>query len=448
MQIDATQLIVIAAWYLIPLSILFFAGIMFRARSFIGLAAGAYTFNYLLRVMAVLFNETAGIFAPKVQWRYGIGIYEEYVLTGNYAGLILEPFGAQVLWNLPVWAFTDATRPSLLFSNAGASALAASLAAIMVRSVTSKRIAIAVMLIFSMYLGAFNFAMFGLRDPLLALASGVLACTVLRIGLGEFKAPEALAGITGAGFSLWLRPEQFFIVLFVLGLPITAYYLNLFRKRGDRRRNFARAVFLSIPLLAAAGGMVLVATLVAGKNVGVTTLNPVQIAEDNAEDRFNRHLNSDFGSGSNIVDAQTYQNMPVFVRIPVQIIGLVVLPFPWQIRGAEQMLAFADSLFLIALIIASVQFIRKRQSIDQGRWVIISLLSTFAIGIAGMGFVVSNAGNGFRMRTAVAPFLMLAAGVSIGSRSSRSRSRYPYIEHADDVDSEDVDYSPIEHAAT
>jgi hypothetical protein len=194
--------------------------------------------------------------------------------------------------------------------------------------------------------------------------------------------------------------------------------------------------------------MVLVATLVAGKNVGVTTLNPVQIAEDNAEDRFNRHLNSDFGSGSNIVDAQTYQNMPVFVRIPVQIIGLVVLPFPWQIRGAEQMLAFADSLFLIALIIASVQFIRKRQSIDQGRWVIISLLSTFAIGIAGMGFVVSNAGNGFRMRTAVAPFLMLAAGVSIGSRSSRSRSRYPYIEHADDVDSEDVDYSPIEHAAT
>ncbi|KAA1259026.1 hypothetical protein LF1_15510 [Rubripirellula obstinata] len=456
MQIDAMQLIVIVAWYMIPLSILFFSGVVFRAKSFIGLAAGAFTFNYLLRVIAILFNETAGIFAPKVQWRYGIGIYEDYVLTGNYLGLIFEPFGAQVLWNLPVWAFTDATRPSLLFSNAGASALAASLAAIMVRSVTSRRIAIAVMVIFSMYLGAFNFAMFGLRDPLLALASGTLGCAVLRIGLGQFRTPEILAGIAGAGFSLWLRPEQFFIVLFVLGLPLAAYYVNLFRGPGNKRRNFGIAFFLTVPLIAVGVGMILVATLVAGKNIGTKTLNPVQIADENAEDRFNRHVGSDYGSGSNIVDVQTYQNMPVFVRVPVQVIGLVVLPFPWQIRGPEQLLAFVDSVFLIVLLIASLRFVRARHSIDQGRWVVIALLATFAIGIVGMGFVISNAGNGFRMRMAVVPFLMLAAGVAIGSKTNYRRRRFPYVElYRDDYDDADetgdddrVDYSEAESTAT
>lgn len=440
MQIDAAVLIVIVAWYLMPVTILFAGGMLFRARPFIGFAAAAFTVNYLVRVVAILVNETFGIFAPKVQWRYGIGIYEQYVLSGDYFGLLLEPFGGQVLWNLPVWAFTDANRPSLLLSNAAAGALAPSLAGLMVRSVTSRRIAVVIIIIFSMYLGALNFAMFGLRDPLLALASAVLGGTMVRIGFGKFGIPEVFAGITSAGASLWLRPEQFFIVLFVFGLPVAAYYLGLFRRRKNRRRNFALAMFLLIPLTAVAGSMVLLATMVAGKNVGTNTVNPVEIAEENAEDRFNRHLDSDFGSGSNIVDAQTYQNMPVSIRIPVQIVGLVILPFPWQIRGAEQVLAFVDSLFLIGLIVMSVRFIRRRNSIDQGRWVVIALLATFAIGIAGMGFVVSNAGNGFRMRVAVAPFLMFGAGIAMGSEIRRKRHRHFVVKERGD--------EPTDHLVT
>lgn len=447
MQIDATVLIVIVAWYFMPLTILFAAGALFRSRTFIGFAAAVFTINYMVRVAAILTNETFGIFAPKVQWRYGIGIYEKYVLSGDYSGLLLEPFGAQVLWNLPVWAFTDASRPSLLLSNAAAGALAASLAGLMVRSVTSRRIAIAIIVIFSMYLGALNFAMFGLRDPLLALASTVLGGTMLRIGFGKFGVPEILSGLISAGASLWLRPEQFFIVLFVFGLPVVTYYLGLFRRKTNRRRNFALAMFTLIPLTVLAGSMVLLATMVAGRNVGMSTVNPVQIAEENAEDRFSRHIDSDFGAGSNIVDVQTYQNMPVYVRIPVQIVGLVILPFPWQIRGAEQILAFGDSLFLIGLILVSLRFVRRRDSIDQGRWVVLALLATFAIGIAGMGFVVSNAGNGFRMRVAVAPFLMLGAGIAIGSRSSRKRHRYSIARDSD----EDLDHysdTPLQDDST
>ena len=423
MEVDSTLLMAVLFWFLAPLAILAAAGVLFRAKSFLGMACGAFVVNYLVRTIAIFINETNHFFAPKVQWRYGIGIYEKYMLTGDYVGLLFEPFGAQVLWNLPVWAFADADRSSLLLSNAAAGALAGSLAGLMVRSITSQRVAITVMVLFSLYLGAFNFSLFGLRDPLLALANAVVACVVLRFGFGQRGIQELFAGALGLGVGLWLRPEQFFIVVFILGLPVAAYYLGLFRRRRQRQRNLMTAILLWFPLLGICLAAVLAATLVAGKNIGTNTFNPVQIAEENAEDRFSRHLDSEFGAGSNIVDHQTYQNMPTYIRIPVQITGLILLPFPWQIKNAEQLLAFADSLFLIGLLFLSFRFILKRSSIESGRWVVIALLATFLIGICGMGFVVSNAGNGFRMRISVVPFLMVAAGLALGARPWR-RQRY------------------------
>ncbi len=74
-------------------------------------------------------------------------------------------------------------------------------------------------------------------------------------------------------------------------------------------------------------------------NIGATTIDPMEVADERAEERFMRHTDSDFGSGSHIIDVNAYASIPVYARIPIQVLGLIVLPFSWMINGPDKALA-------------------------------------------------------------------------------------------------------------
>lgn len=424
MQVDLTLILVITYWFVLSLTILGALSIVFTSRSFMALACGLFVVNFLGRVLAIGINESIGLFEPKYMGELSIDLFNRFVLKKDYLGLIGEEFGAQVFWNLPVWSFTDATRATLLMSNAAAGALIPSIAGLIIRPATNRKTALATAILFSLYLGGFNFSMFGLRDPLLMLANTLIAAPILNMGLGRRGRAEIATLVVGIATSMWLRPEQFFIIAFVVCLPFIAYYLMLFLKRKNRRRGFAAGVMLAFPVIGVGLGCVFLATYVAGSNIGAQTINPLEIAGDRAEERFARHSEADFGGGSHIVDSQTYINMPVYIRVPVQIVGLVVLPYPWMINDSQKVMAFVDSLFLMGLIWLALGFAARPWLMNRERWTTLALLSCFAIGIAGMGFVVSNAGNGFRMRASVVPFLAVAAGAAVGLRSQYGRYSY------------------------
>ncbi len=421
MEISTTSLLILGYWLLFGIAVLLCIGATFSVRVFLSFAIGLFLFNFLARVLCIGINETVGIFAPKIMSDFAIRKYYQYIPTGDFLGLFQEPFGAQVYANLTIWAFTEPSLYTLSVCNAAAGALAGPIAGLMIQSVTSRRTAVVTAILFSFYLGMFNFSIFCLRDPLLVLANTLIACVIVRMGFGSKRIRDYLFGAIGVYFSLWLRPEQFYIILFVLGLPFFAYYVQLFFDQTNRKRSFAIAVFLSIPVCAIGFASLLAATYVGSSNIGHATINPLEVAGERAEERFSRHTDSDFGSGSHIIAVKDYGNIPIYIRVPIQVIGLVVLPFPWQIDNTEKLLAFVDSLSLIYMIWIAIRYSWNRGLEPSHQWIVIALLATFAISVLGMGVMISNAGNGFRMRISLVPFLILAASLARTEKSIARR---------------------------
>ncbi len=80
---------------------------------------------------------------------------------------------------------------------------------------------------------------------------------------------------------------------------------------------------------------------------------------------------------------------------------------------------------LLRMIWIAIRYAICKRNEASHQWVVIALMATFLIGILGMGVVVSNAGNGFRMRISIVPFLILAAALAWNQRSVLME-RFPY----------------------
>lgn len=421
MQFDVNLLMVVLYWVLFGLSLVLLSGVIFQSHLMAKVASFTFSINFGLRFFLACLNETFLVFEPKVMGELSLKMFESFILDGeNYIGLLKEPFGSQIFLNLPIWGTLGPSRESLLISNVAIGSLVGPIAALMLRQPCGRRGAFAALVLFSLYPCGINFSIFGLRDPVLFLANTVLACGMVRFSLQTRRWWDVLAFGLAAWFSLWLRPEQFFIVSFILILPLVGFYRSMFRQKRNRRRAVLNGLILSLPLVLVGGIAVVAGTYVAAKNIGMNTLNPVQIADENAEDRFSRASDASFGGGTHILETDDYANTPVYLRVPLQILGMVVLPLPWLLKGLPQLFALLDSLLLIYLILVATKFYRRRRrSLTAQSTVVLYLLSTFAIGICGMGFVVSNAGNGFRMRLSLVPFVLAASAVTIGYRNRR-----------------------------
>lgn len=382
-----------------------------------------------LRLALIAVNESLGIFAPKFQGELSLQLFSFEILQNqDILGTLAHPFAGQIAWNLPAWTLFGPSRMALLTSNAAAGALVGPTVAVLVCSAIGVRSAAQLAVLLSVSLSCINFSIFGLRDPLIMLAAGVVAAAIVRCFIHGGTRSNILTLFGSSACVIWLRPELAYVILCVLLLPIGNRYLNVLQRAANSQRYMRLTLALTVPIVLVTGVAAVVALKVAASSIGASSSNPMHIAGEEADRRFARHSGGSFGGGSHLAGGATYQNLPVHIRVPIQVVGLVVLPFPWQVRSPARLFAFMDSAILLAMMAATMWCLfskRKRKLIPENVWrVSFWLLCLFGIGILGMGLIVSNAGNGFRMRLAVLPFLYVATAVILPYLRQTSHEMY------------------------
>lgn len=396
-------------------------------------AVFTFVAGFGLRLALIAVNESLGIFAPKFQGDLSLGLFNfEILQKQDILGTLWHPFAGQVVWNLPAWTLFGPSRMALLTSNAAAGALVGPTVAVLVCSAIGVRSSAQLAVLLSVSLSCINFSIFGLRDPLIMLAAAILAASIVRCFIHGGTRANIITLLGSSACIIWLRPELAYVILCVLLLPIGDKYLNAVEKAANSQRYMRLTIALTIPIVLVTGVAAVVALKVAASNINAASANPMHIAGEESDRRFARHSGGPFGGGSHLAGGATYSNLPVHIRVPIQVVGLVVLPFPWQVRSPARLFAFMDSIMLLGMIAATMWCLfskRKRQIIPHKAWrVSFWLLCLFAIGILGMGLIVSNAGNGFRMRIAVLPFLYVATGVILPYL--RQKSAQPYTAYS------------------
>lgn len=406
-------LLLIAMWTALGAAALLVVAQLFGGRNVLAVSMGVFVAGFFARVVVIMLNEEFQFIEAKLAGDYSIGLYQHYILNGHgWRGLMGEQFAAQVLLNLPAWLLFGASRTSLLLSNGVVGAVAAPLAALLLYRDFGAVAARRALITLSLYPGGFNFSVFGLRDPLIFVAMIVMVAGGARIWRDRYTLLNLFLVAAGGLLTLWLRPELAYVVLVFSLIPLISFYADLVRGAAHSRKLFSSLLLITMPMVLIGIGAIMIGTGVAAQNIGAKTINPVEIANQDAVDRFERH-ESRLGGGSHMVDSTTYVSLPWYFRVPIQTVGLVLLPFPWQVTTATRLLAFGDSLFLISLIMFALVngwFADPLRSTGLGR-LSFALLFVFFIAVLGMGFVVSNSGNGFRMRLAVTPLIFVAACV-------------------------------------
>ena len=397
-------------------------------RRVFSLAVAVFIIGFIARVTMIMLNEEFGFIVEKLAGNRSIWLYQHFILQrGDWGSLLGEEFALQVLVNIPAWMIFGASRLSLLFSNAAIGALAAPLAALLVNRDFKYSGSVRTLILLSLYPAGFNFSCFGLRDPLIFLGMIALCAGAIRVWANKVTIVDIGLMCCGALSVLSLRPELAYVVLLVFLMPLTSKYLDLLMASKGNKRNFSSAVLLTLPVLLIGIGAVLAGTRVAGSNIGVDTFNPADIAGDSAEDRFARHA-SEMGGNSHMMSAAMYQKLPWYLRVPIQTAGLIMLPFPWQVRNASLLMAFMDSIYVIGLglfVLANAWYCDPFKKKGVGRLTMFLMAVSF-VGFLGIGFVVSNFGNGFRMKLAVTPMVFLAAAIVPVRIRFRIKSRQPH----------------------
>lgn len=370
----------------------------------------AFLAGFLIRIVLVFINEQYLFFEHKLSGERSVDFFLK-LLAGDlrFADLLRDPFALQVLANTPFFSIFGADLMTLLITNSMFSSLAGPLASIWLYRTFGESIARRAILIYFCHPAAINFSMFGLRDPLIYFFMTVFVVASMSMFAGVARRANLVAGCASCLCVLTLRPELIFVVVALIGmltLPTIVGIIN-----SDQR--FVEKLAVGGGLLVAAGSICLVLGLVslkiAAMQIGSTSINPMDFAGARAEERFARAEAVGEGGGTHIVTAETYANMPLHIRVPLQTIGLIVLPLPWLITGLTQMLAFADSLFLMALMALAFRVSWSGRRANQLVW---AALIAFCVGILGMGLIISNAGNGFRMRFGIVPLLLLGSAFS------------------------------------
>ncbi|MFK8113984.1 MAG: hypothetical protein AB8B91_17410 [Rubripirellula sp.] len=402
---------------------------LFEGQKVSSIAMLTFVIGFLIRALLIVVNEEFQFIPEKLAGNFSLQHYDYFFRGGHgISDLLGEEFAAQVFLNLPAWILFGAERISLLMSNACVGAIAAPVAAGLLYRPLGDRAAIRALVLISIYPGALNFSIFGLRDPLIFTAMVILACGVARSWLIGMTFRNIGLVVISASLTLWLRPELAYVVFMVAMIPIINLYLAMLQGARRSQKNYANLIVITLPLILVGLLAVVAATRIASSNIGATTANPFEIAGEASTNRFERHTHRSFGAGSNVMTTESYASLPIYLRIPVQTAGMIVLPFPWQIRNAQRLFAFGDSMLLMGMILfvcVNLRFASPFRQAGAGRLTAMLML-VFLVGILGMGFVVSNSGNGFRMRLAVTPLLFVAAStVPVLIRLSLGRTKKP-----------------------
>jgi hypothetical protein len=381
-----------------------------------------FALSFGARVFAVWINETFGLFAPKLAGELALYLFADANRTG-IASVVGNKFFLQMLANYPGFSALSPGMHILLTTNAFVAALTAVVAHWYFWVIEKNaKAANFVLIVMSILPAAVSFSIFGLRDPFIYLFMTVFVVTTL-IAARRTGVARGLA-VVAALLAFWALGS-----LRVQMLPIAAIFPAILVLLGLRAVRFStpeeRVAALS--LVGMVVGIVFIAALfvLIQKGLAATGLSDEgaldEVVIEYAQDRYDRQFkDSAFGGGSAILSQEMFNRLPLPARLLVQIFGMLVLPAPWLITGVERLLAFTDTLFVLGLLYV---IWKDRGVVSRHDQMYVSALAVaFFIALVVFGLVITNAGNAFRTRLSVLPFVAIAAAFVLSQKNLLRRS--------------------------
>jgi hypothetical protein len=127
------------------------------------------------------------------------------------------------------------------------------------------------------------------------------------------------------------------------------------------------------------------------------------------------------------VPLATFNRLPFPVRVGLQLVAFIIIPLPWQLTDATRALALTDSIFVIcgmwwswrlqmmlrgaARDGPSLPPVLAQYELATLRRLGFALLIAFVMSWFGFGVLVDDAGDAFRMRISVEPFIIFASAI-------------------------------------
>jgi hypothetical protein len=364
---------------------------------------------FILKAFLILLNEELVFFEPKLAGDYALELYKIYN-NGNkpeFEGIhfMYENFQLQTWINYIPFTIFGANRHVLLITNAFLTSLCPIFVYFVLSNYKNHRSGFWTYIYFNILPSVINFSIFGLRDPLVFffVTINIISLYVLY---QRFSFSYLCFVILSLVAIIDLRNEM----LAFICLPYLWLFKNKIFKLYEKLKGFGTKfsfwfiviIFFTIP------GLLVISYLYQKviSNLGVIQfVSPAEIASTYAEMRYSRF--EDEGGGSNILPPNLYYALPWSLRWLLQSLGIIILPFPWLIYSIAKLLAFIDSCFFLYFIF---NFLKGYK--NQGTFIRI-LFFTFIFGVLIMGIIVSNAGNAFRMRISIAPYILFMAGLQL-----------------------------------
>lgn len=357
-----------------------------------------------VRLLINVANQWLGLFEPKLAGAFSVHLFES--INSGVGTDLGSSFLVQAILSWPFLLVNNSLQ-SVILANNVLSLLLSLIGMRLLKPCLSRRSWFLLLSTVLLFPAVMNFNMFGLRDPIIFGFVLIFAASVVR--LQSSFSPVAIAWLFLSVLPLLsLRPEMSVIVVVPLGLVLIrgAGRLRVGRQSGTGKfalRTVVVAAFLAVALPA-----VLALGVRALGNIGISkseaSLNALQAS---VESRFVRQA-GEAGGGSSIYNVQSFQSLPLPQRAAVSFAGMLVIPFPWQVTNAAQLLAFLESLVVLGILGWMLTGNRRRLGFSSNSR---DMLITYLIGSAVIGFFMINFGNAYRMRLSVLPFLFVAVAL-------------------------------------
>jgi len=387
-----------------------------------------FLISFVGRIFLIVANESLGFFKAKLAGNASLRLYRHFL--DNPANAISSKFFPQTLLNIPGFALFGADRTNMLFTNAFLGALAGIVAFAYLYRLYNIKVAYNGLFLTSFYPAAINFSIFGLRDLVIYFFS--ITYILSFISFVKNKKSSIILDMVVILFSLLmlfqLRKSS---LLIIITLPIV-YFIYQANKKTNKIRDKSDKQFVKIIVSI----LILIVLSVVGISVyrlttaqigGTGTVSPVEIAEQYGQSRYDRQFKGgdDGGGGSAILPPAVYRRTNAVTRIPLQSLGMIIIPFPWLLTNVSRLLAFVDSLFIMYSLYWAFKAIKiKLLWQTSERIFLLALVAAFFVGIISFGMLVINAGNAFRMRVNIAPYLFVATSLVLDFfRNKKSKNQ-------------------------
>jgi hypothetical protein len=405
--------------------------------------------SFWFRALLVILNNNLNFFVQKYASDFSIGLMDQpgglwALFSGgkifSTANLTAMKFFVEALINLPAVRVFEDTTVMLNFTNSFMGALSGVVVFAYARRLFNERIATFGLLTASLYPAGMNFSFFALRDILIYffLLTNIFsfAWVILRRDHRVFN--WVVYGVTFL-CAVLLRVTFTPFLLVVPGWFIfRAVWYGVFSVRALYQRMFLAVIAAFMILITGGVGLVAGYVLVLHQ-VGITQIvTPDVLLEDYASARAQRGTTgSEYsaalgtGAASEYLPIALYNRLPWPARASVQIVGFIELPYPWQLSSVSRILALFDSIFvwtcmwwvwrthtMFKLAVNKrgppLPDVLRRYPPDLLRRLSFALTLGFIASWLGFGLLVSDAGNAFRMRLSVEPFLVFGATIYAG----------------------------------